>query len=514
MKMLLTSPGCLGATYAGKKRFLAFAAIFILLTARVGAFSLLGPYANWMDVEKGYQLPGDIGGPMNITEGYRWNMPVITYGFDRSFLDYFGSNGVAAVEQAITMLNQIPPASSLNLDDYALHAWRANWQAEALALVDLKSQTLGLLLEQMGLADPVRYAFCVRDFFTYPGQDYTFVVIVRNFDATTAEPSHWVNQTLLTFQVAELESVPTPGEIFCFANSFPVDAQADFEPILSLNSGMSSPYGRYVTNLTREDVAGLRYLLSGNQVRCESLSPDVYLVNTNDGPLVVTADRPGVEKITLVRHPAGSLNGRFMPFTNQWTDIYYDFDFPVYQQVERVTTQPDIIFRAQDLGPSTMVDRTGTTNWINNADLNGNPGGVGPGVIQGPVTITFNSIGPFYYTGPRINTNTFPNELDSILVAGWGSFCGTSNAPITYPIGQAPFQPTIIHVTFQVDTAGYDLHWPVAARAYQFVALQTTTNLTDWITLTTLTNSGARFDYQFSRPAGESARFFRAAPLP
>ena len=77
------------------------------------AFSLLGPYADWMDVQKGYQLPGDIGGPMNIGEGYRWNLPVVTYGFDRSFLDYFGSNGVAAVEGAIGILNALPPASSI-----------------------------------------------------------------------------------------------------------------------------------------------------------------------------------------------------------------------------------------------------------------------------------------------------------------------------------------------------------------------------------------------------------------
>jgi hypothetical protein len=44
-----------------------------LLTGTVGgfAFSLLGPCADWMDVEKGYQTPGDIGGPMNIGEGYR-----------------------------------------------------------------------------------------------------------------------------------------------------------------------------------------------------------------------------------------------------------------------------------------------------------------------------------------------------------------------------------------------------------------------------------------------------------
>jgi carbohydrate-binding DOMON domain-containing protein len=67
-----------------------------------------------MDKQKGYRQPGDVGGPMNIGEGYRWNIPTLTYGFSRSFIDYFGSNGVAAIESAITILNSLPPASSLD----------------------------------------------------------------------------------------------------------------------------------------------------------------------------------------------------------------------------------------------------------------------------------------------------------------------------------------------------------------------------------------------------------------
>src|SRR5674476_506752 len=113
-----------------------------------------------MDVQKGYALPGDIGGPMNIGEGYRWNVPVVTYGFDRSFLDYFGSNGVAAVEGAIGILNALPPASSIELTNYPLGVWRINHTAQASHLFDLKTVTLQLLLEQMGLADPERYIFC------------------------------------------------------------------------------------------------------------------------------------------------------------------------------------------------------------------------------------------------------------------------------------------------------------------------------------------------------------------
>ena len=33
----------------------------------------------------------------NLGEEYRWNSPVVTYSYDESLLNYFGSNGVVAV---------------------------------------------------------------------------------------------------------------------------------------------------------------------------------------------------------------------------------------------------------------------------------------------------------------------------------------------------------------------------------------------------------------------------------
>src|SRR5690242_6916 len=94
-----------------------------------GAFSLLGPFkigANFAGEEwqgapfdnrpqgLGYNLAGDIGGPMLPFEGYRWNVPVLTYAFDFTFLQYFGPQGVAAVDQAFAILNALPPASQMS----------------------------------------------------------------------------------------------------------------------------------------------------------------------------------------------------------------------------------------------------------------------------------------------------------------------------------------------------------------------------------------------------------------
>ena len=65
------------------------AAFLIASTDESDAFALLGPVQPWMQTTNGVIFPGDIGGPMCISNEYRWNVPVVTSGFDKSFLDYF-----------------------------------------------------------------------------------------------------------------------------------------------------------------------------------------------------------------------------------------------------------------------------------------------------------------------------------------------------------------------------------------------------------------------------------------
>src|SRR5262245_23466652 len=175
------------------KTFLALT----LVAARVQAFSLLGPYADWMQQSNSFRL-NDIGGPMNLGEEYRWNVPVLTYAFDQSFLDYFGTNGVAAVESAIGILNNLPPASQINPSNYPFYAGDYHFAAEAQQLLDVKSTALGLLIEQLGLAQPTRFTFCLRDF-SFAGGGFTATVIQRNFDPITLVASSNVNNTLYSY---------------------------------------------------------------------------------------------------------------------------------------------------------------------------------------------------------------------------------------------------------------------------------------------------------------------------
>jgi hypothetical protein len=113
------------------------------------AFSLLGPFAItggtvWQTPRIGYNLPsqigGDIGGPMNAAAegGYRWNTKIVVYAYDAAFLNFFGVRGMQEVEKAIKILNDLPPASQLNVDDYPMTAERVHPRASALGIIDVK----------------------------------------------------------------------------------------------------------------------------------------------------------------------------------------------------------------------------------------------------------------------------------------------------------------------------------------------------------------------------------------
>src|SRR5262249_48087172 len=123
-----------------QKMFLALAVAGAVHSAQ--AFSLLGPFATWQVGEIGYNTFGfDIGGPMNLGEEYRWNIRTVTYGFDESFLNYFGQQGADAINKAIAILNSLPAFSkmSTNLSEFPTDTRRVNYRASALGLQDLKS---------------------------------------------------------------------------------------------------------------------------------------------------------------------------------------------------------------------------------------------------------------------------------------------------------------------------------------------------------------------------------------
>jgi len=228
------------------------------------AFSLMGPPASsgWMvSPDRGY---GTASGPMNLGEGYRWNFPVITWACDPEFKNYFGSNGVTAVEQAFQMLNSLPPASQLDVTQFPLYTTRLNYRASSLQLVDVKSTILSLVLNHMGVDAPESYVFCVRNEWHDNAGLPHFVVIMRNFDPITYEPSRYVNGTLFTYTLFHQD---TPSH-FAYTIMIPVDPLArNFSTVASGAIGSGSFY----TGLTRDDAGCVKYLYSRTRAVVETV---------------------------------------------------------------------------------------------------------------------------------------------------------------------------------------------------------------------------------------------------
>ena len=465
-------------------RFLSVSLITFLLwlaPTRVSAFALIGPYATWESFELGYQLPGDIGGPMNINEGYRYSVPIMTYGFDATFLKFYGTNGVNAVEAAITMLNDLPAADAMSpdLSEFPLKVLRINNTASALGLVDLKTMTAAIMLEQLGLCTPERYVWTLRSRFLTPAPPLTiFGTIQRNWDPITRSQSSYVNGELFTYTIFQTYANPDAWE----AVDIPVDPLAyglttliGYENLQGGDIGQGAALwevaGGFFTSLTRDDAGGLRHLYETKNFAVEPLGADVFTgggggsvsvggsteapwfpvtaftivtngtaggTTSNNVPRMVTALRPGVGKITFKRVDYDSLlTTTRVPYQITWTDRYMTNGLMRGQQVSRLVTRPDILFSAADLGvnPVFPVFFSRTIPFENNSALNSAGAGehAGPGVMRAPLEIVFSNAGRFYRNVAPLGDGV--GESTAILGRTYGSFDGSTNTPIAFPDG-------------------------------------------------------------------------------
>lgn len=476
-----------------------------LSVPRANAFSLLcGPCNDCPDTPYSIQ-PGDIGPAGNLGEEYRWNVPVVVYTFDASFLDYFGSAGVAAVEGAIEILNSLPPASQINPSDFPVEAAQMNFQAQSLGLLDLKSMTLALLLEQLGLAQPTRHIFVLHDLVA--GNP---LVVERNFDPVTAAISHSVNNTLYNWMLVT-SGTTNPAPEFADAVEFPVDPQS---PAFMAVADRGLTPGMFYTGLTRDDAGGLRYLLRTNNANVEILLPGVYGIGTNAGAYVNLASRPGVDKITFVRRDYDSILGQvFSPFTNQFTDFFITSNEVKQQWVERVITEPDIVFTATvpEAGErrGLTYSRTGTSNWWNSASVIGLPGVAGPGIIRPPVRIAFHKFTPTVFASDDSAAGTA-----QIYEYGWGSFDSSTNPPVAFPLGIVPDGDELTVRLFlhpQNDhTATTEHAWQLPVPFGRGVALEMSRDLNTWTQIAVVTNLGKLIEWNHVR--SQVRKFYRVVP--
>jgi hypothetical protein len=271
------------------------------------AFSLIGPDGTAPGLPAGFGDSWEMGiigyndiaqaelpvGPKNIGEAYRRNTPVMYYACDANFLDFFGASGSDAIDQAFTIVNNSLTnvnASSTALTEYPLNSGAVNYQASAMNLRDLKSQTMTMIMEQLGLTDPVRYVWCIHNRFQEPGAPMPcplfmeYEVVMRNFDITASplsqlQYSPYVNASLYSYNIEEACTGPNP---LADAVEFLVDPLVFNPPVASLDEAPLQE-GMFYTGLTRDDVAGLRYLLDTNSVVFQAPALGSVLVNSS-GP--------------------------------------------------------------------------------------------------------------------------------------------------------------------------------------------------------------------------------------
>lgn len=464
-----------------QKGILAAAGAIGLATS-AHAFSLTGPTAGWMTADLGY---GGIVGPVTPGEGYRFNSPIVVYGFDQSFIEFFGPQGVAAVESAIKILNDLPSASSLDPADYPTSTTRINHTARRLRLFDVKSNVLALLLEHMGLSSPERYCWTLRQVNRPNEFTRNFLTIQRNYDPFTILPSSYVNGTLYTFQIVPIGLDEWEAQEISIDPSEPnisVAGYWGFGTVDERVGRLQVARGLFFSGLTRDDVGGLRYLYHPGSVAVEQLPGGTTLRTTravdeiasggsgtsynwtpyygvglatggtntgatNTAVVIDTAVRRGVDKVTFVR---GDVNNPILsqftrPVVVRYTDSYSTNGIAGQfrnQNVERTLTSPDILFTAADLGNAggglpIPVGVEIIYTHRNFGALNSSQGGVGPlgpGITEGGVLrISLARMGL-----QELNSNVTDDltEEQGFTSFMWGSYDGSTNAPVVYPVGR------------------------------------------------------------------------------
>jgi len=437
---------------------LLLGAVGIAQTA--GAFSLIGLRPDWQTDRRGYS--SDFG-PMNIGEEYRWNVPTVYYGFDNSFLEYFGAKGVEEIDKAFQILNSLPSMSSARLDDFPFDTRRPNSRAQALNLLDLKSTTLGFLMANIGLESPIRYVFTLGDVIDAPCCNL-FVMKRRNFDPDTLMPTSFINGRLWTYR--DIFCICTPIQI-AFPVNTPVDPLAYNEPVAaSFDLFSRFAVGQFYTGLTRDDVGGLKYIYNRGNQNYETIVGGV--VGTGGGPwggvggtnlsnFATNGIRSGVDRVTFVRLDFDSLIGETLqPITNSFDETVITQRGAIQQSIGRIVAVPDILFAAADT--TTRAGFTITTTVGPNGEIasetisftesspiwaliahrfigtRANPvinGAIaaGPALLAPGHWIVFNNAGP-----QGINDPFFVAETNAVPVYTWGSFDSSTNISI-YPFG-------------------------------------------------------------------------------
>ncbi|MBL69298.1 MAG: hypothetical protein CMO74_12775 [Verrucomicrobiales bacterium] len=267
----------------------------------------------------------DLGGPKERKSFFRWNTPSLVYSFDASFITYFGLEGRFAIKEAFDILNDFfqpvdESYSGMTELDLADHGFLGNYNttwvnttAQNQSILDIKSLTLGLLVNQLGLGNPHRYAFSIHDATTNQASTMiNFRVRLRNFDPITENPTDMINNVKYSYRLvhdgtnspgvgnapfimptfADMEEFTTDtsgnawSSVAAIADAFYGNSLIYWTDKPSLYDfgvyydGMNAMGGKNQPRhaLTYDDAGGLRYLYRNNNYVYETLPLNVVLV--------------------------------------------------------------------------------------------------------------------------------------------------------------------------------------------------------------------------------------------
>jgi hypothetical protein len=437
------------------------ALLSLLAVQKASAFSIYGPAETWQTpvldyiTRYYYGNSSELGATKQLGEGSRLTVPIITYAYDYTFLNFFGAKGVAAVDAAMNELNSLPPANSPRLSKFLTTGnQQINYTAQALSLTDIKSTVMSLMLEHMGLIGET-HVWDLHARIAIPNTtcEFQYVVINRNYDPVTYNPTPYVNGVQYGYNIFDgcTAGVQVADAI---EQTVDVTSPANFS-FTAVATYFAQQVGGYYLGITRDDMGGLAYLYRTDNFVYQNLDSNSVVTGVNDStynPVNTGATNNassnyagifgGVNKITYVKVAFDSQIGQ------AFTPIIYNYSLPVLTnntlrtvRVSRTVTQPDIIFASGDLvGPAFTYPLTYNAverqyNFITNGAASLGTAVVQPSTITAQEVITFNNVTPIYI-------DASPSFLDSMNtfeypILLWGSFNNTTNAPVVFPNGSS-----------------------------------------------------------------------------
>ncbi|MCW5556720.1 MAG: hypothetical protein KIT22_02585 [Verrucomicrobiae bacterium] len=159
--------------------------------------------------------------------------------------------------------------------------------------------------------------------------------------------------------------------------------------------------------------------------------------------------RGGPGKVAFVRANFDPLLGRVAQnLTVRYPETIINAQGVAIQTVtQRVLTRPDILFTTEDLGTYVQADdppqpyayavRNMAYAQVRNPGAGNTGPSAGPGIIEPGVDLVFNRVGPWYF-----NIGESAQE-DGVRGFMWGSFDGSTNAPVVYPQSSYPGATTL-----------------------------------------------------------------------